>query len=313
MKNKVITGSCVLMIIMLLFLVIIRVSRKIDTVKITTIKNAYSFVSKEKEDEYISIPIFINSKNNYYINKEKIESSSLVDDNEENLVKLDLQETVLLKEYLKIDDEKFYLYNFKFKIVEENSLQLRKVYLKIDYISEIVKIDIGSFSYYKVPFYGENDEIISLTNLKAIVNDYENSKSVVGVIVGIKNNSKKNIELTNVLPLEINYCPSMSEIVEVDKIPESNEKIDNILGYKYDYINLNENISNYINIESGAVKYFLVPIKKIGNYVSSDFGIEINFIYEGEMRKMYIDDFLYFSNSTNIKYKDLEVLTYENH
>lgn len=313
MKNKIVIGSCILMLITLLALMIIRVSGKVDSIKITTIKKAYSFVSKFQEYEYINVPIFVNHKTNYYTDIKKIEETSLIDKNEENLVKLDLQKIESLNEIIKIDGEKFYLYHFKFKIIEENNFEFKDAYLKIDYINESVKINIGSFSYYKVPYYGESDEIISITNLKAIVNEVDQTKSIVGIVLGIKNKSKKSINIVDAIPLDTNFSSSISEIVELEEIPNSSEKIDELLGYKYDYINFSETIKPNISIDDEEVKYILIPLKKVGKYLSNDFGLEIDFLYENNIKKMFIDNFIYFSGINNIKYNDLEILIYENH
>lgn len=298
-------------------------SKRDNTIKLTIVKNAYSYLSTYDEVDELVLPIFINNKNNNYLIKENINNASITDEEEENILKLNVQSIEKYNYETIINNEKFYCYLYKFNILNnsknDSDININKAYLKLDYNNEVVKINIGSLSSKKILSFNENNNIISITNLKGIINDVkyqnQNRKDILAIAIGIKNNSNNNIIIKSIKPLDCNYKESLNEIKVLKELPSSNGNINDILGYDYKYNDITEEeIKGDFLINKNEKEILLLPLKKISAYCSNCFGLEIEFVFEGkedEIYKVYVDDFLFYTTK-NI-YEEFDILTYENY
>lgn len=318
-KNILIVFISLLFIFLIIFIINFY-SKKEDVVRITTVKNSYSFLSTFDEMDIINLPIYINTKKSDFTIENNINNAYITDEREDNIIKLKVKSINLTEHSAKINNEKFLCYLYNFEIISNcisDNIILNNAFLRLDYNSESIKLNIGSLSIKKIQSYSNKNNLIKVTNLKGIINDvnYKGNlkKDIFGIVIGINNISKKDIEIINIKPLDYNYSLSKNEVVFLDKIPSSDEKIDNLLGYNYNYFDI-ENKNNKTNflIESNEKKYILLPLKKISNYSSNCFGLEIEYRQSDnkEIYKLYIDDFMFYS--TKNFYEEFDILTYEN-
>ena len=309
MKKKVIVISALVFIFVMIMMV---VSKRENVLSITTIKRSYSMVTLKEQSEDMVVPIFFSVKDNYYVKINNINECMIVDMNEENGLKVDVIDIVDIREELKLNDKVFYCYSFKIKINTNINYNLKEAYLKIIYLCDEIKINIGSFDYQIVEKFG-GDELVSLSNLKGIINEEGNEKDIYGVFVGLKNKSNENIKITNIEVLNTNYRTSIYEVKEIDYIPEFTDNVSDILGYEYNYYKINETNGLSIYIDSNNTKFIFVHLKKIGNFNSNGFGLMIE-IEIGKIKKnIYFDDFLFYTAKEKLRYEDFEVVNYENH
>lgn len=298
-------------------------SDKEEMVKLTIVKDAYSFLSTYEETDELILPIYISNEKNSFVTKENINSAAITDENEENLLKLKIENIEKCNYKVSINDEKFQCYLFKFNIVVNSNafdyFAIDKAFLKLDYSNEVVKLNIGSFSLKKIKSYTDNNRFISITNLKGIINDIKYAtiykKDIVAIGIGIRNNTNKNIKIINIKPLDCNYQSSLKEMKFVESLPSSDEKINNILGYDYNfYEDYYYNEFNEFILQSNEKNFILLPLKKVADNFANSFGLEISFCFEDDIEKIYtiyLDDFLFFSSKN--EYSEYEILTYENH
>lgn len=318
-KKSVLVIICGLLICGLLFS-IVRMSKIDRVMKIATVKKSYNFLSLVDETDKLIIPIYININSSFISKKENIKKSFIVDEDENNVIKIDLTELERTSHTANIDDENYYCYLYSFDIDKTDNIVINDAYLRLDSNETIIKMSIGSITINKTSTFDNSNNLISITNLKGIINTLDNEKTkgskreVVGIALGLKNNYNESIEIKSITPLDCNYNPAFSEIIYLESLPNSNERINNILGYEYDYYHYNQNTSEEKVVISGKERInLLLPLKKIGPYSSNCFGLLVEFVNNRtkEEYKIYIDDFLFYtSKSENEEY---EVLIYENY
>ena len=234
---------------------------------------------------------------------------------EDNVFLLELNSISSSGNILKISGEEFYEYDYHFtfkgEFTEEVKETIEKAYLKIEMKEKEVKLCIGSLSFYKVLSYSDNYNSLDLVCLKAIVNELDEEKSIVGVVLGLKNSSSDAITINNINLLDINLKASNGEVKVIETVPDSTSDISTLLGYDYSYDSLVTDTLS-IDIASFETKYLLIPLKKVGELNSSRFGLQIDYLLFGDNKSYYIDDFLYFKTSQNLKKEDFDIFTYEN-
>ena len=295
---------------------VIYLSRGSETYKVTTIKSSYNVLSLTTETDEIVIPLYSNNKKCDLVNKDKVANCSICDLGEDNVFKLELNEVYPSGNILQISGEDFYEYNFRFtfkgEFKEELKATIEKAYLKIEMKEKEIKLCIGSLSYYKVLNYNDENNSLDLVCLKAIVNELDEEKSIVGVVIGLKNNSKSDLTINNINLLDINLKAANGEVKIISEVPQSTSDINTLLGYEYNYRELVNNNELSILIDSNETKYLLIPLKRVGEIYTNRFGLEIDYLFRGDEKTYYVDDFLYFKSNQNLKMEDFDIFTYEN-
>lgn len=299
-------------LIMIFILVIVKVSKRENILSITTIKRSYGMVTLTEKSEEIVVPLFFTVKDNYYVNIKNICEVMIIDKNEENGLKVELIEIVDVKEEITLVDKLFYCYSFKLKVNSDINYSLKEAYLKIIYLCDEIKINIGSFDFQVVEKFG-GDELITISNLKGIINERNKEKDIYGLCIGVKNKTSDNVKIVGIEVLNRNYKTSETEIKEIDYIPDFTDEVSDILGYEYNYFEIKEVDSLSIYIDGNEQKILFIPLKKVGNFSSNLFGIMIEVETDGVKKNIYYDDFLFFTSKEKLSYEDFEVISYENH
>lgn len=316
MKKKVLLIGLIVFGCLVTTLSIILFSKGSDTYKLTTIKSSYNILSLVDEKDEIVIPIYSNSKKCDIVDKKKVGNCSICDNLEDNVFKLSLNDITPSGNVLKISGEDFYEYNYHFTFLaefgDETRSLLDKAYLKIEMKEKEVRLCIGSLSYYKVLNYGDGFDTLDLVCLKAIVNELDDEKTIVGVVLGLRNNALTNVTLQNINLLDVNLKASNGEIKIISDVPSSTSDINSLLGYEYNIDGLSVDKDLDIKIDSTEVKYLLIPLKRIGEIYTNRFGLQIDYDINGDARTYYLDDFLYFTANQNLKLEDFDIFVYEN-
>ncbi len=315
-KRNIIFASLIGVAVLVFVLSIVLFSKGSDTYKLTTIKQAYNVLSLVNEKDEIVIPIYSNNKKCDFVDKKKVANCSITDTLEDNVFKLSLTDITSSGNVLKISGEEFYEYEYHFTFLGEYTEEVRslidKAYLKIELKEKEVRLCIGSLSYYKVLNYGDGINNLDLVCLKAIVNELDDEKTIVGVVMGLKNNSYDGLTISNINLLDVNLKASSGEIKIINEVPSSTDDISALLGYEYKVSGVAIDNALDISLDSYEVKYLLVPLKRVGDVYTNRFGLQIDYLINGKTMTYYLDDFLYFKANQNLKLEDFEIFTYEN-
>lgn len=307
MREKVvvlITSVSIVFLIVILFL-----SNVPKTIEITTFEKAYNMVQLDKSEQF-EIPLLINIENSYVVDEKNIESICI--NNNLELVKLDLVKIIFQNEKINLNNKWFYKYSFILKpnleLNNDFSIEINDANLEISFKKgESIKIGIGSFSYYYFNSY-KND--LSLSKLKGLVNDLK-GKTLVGVLIGLKNNKNSNVVIKNIIPLDLNINISSDEITYLHDFNQG-EDISDILGYKY---NLYEkHLNSEVTIEVNDEVNLFIPLKYQEKTIVNKLGFLIEYEIGNKRYYMCIDDFIFFDSNDYIKYSNNFIIyKYENH
>ncbi|MDD2492660.1 MAG: hypothetical protein RBR48_05515 [Bacilli bacterium] len=304
------TISVVLVAIMMIVL------KPSSTVKLTTVKKAYSYVSCFQEEENMQISILINDLNHSITNKEKYSSISIADKVHHNEIVISLEEIEYCDETYIINNETFYQYIYSFclpfKTEDKFLLEIEDAYLCMQYRNIDINLAIGSFSYYKVPYFGDGKAYLSISKLKPIVNDFNQEKILVAVVVGINNQTKQEIIIKKIVALDLNlqFDGADFTILEDEVFPNSN--ISTLLGKSYTIHSMKDIDSEvFLTIPPNTAINYLLPIKYHGTLKTNKMGFLIEYTIGAESNTLYYDEFLFFTTTAN-RYPEVTVLTVDN-
>lgn len=291
--------------ISILVLVIMIIVKKVPkTIEVTTFKKAYNMVLVS-DDEYLEIPIFISNKNSFFTEKENIESI-IISNNDESL-KFNLDSISECSEKIHLKDKWFFKYIYKLKPIIDKTvdftLEIINAKLEIDFKRGTnASISIGSLSIYA---YNNTSDVIAISKLKGLVNEVD-ANTLVGILIGIKNTSNKDLKIKNIYPLDANIIASYNEIIELNDFNQK-ESISKIVGYDYKlYENIyNDDLDVGLNDE---IKLF-IPLKYMDKLIVNKVGFLLEFEYDMQIQYFLIDDFLFF-DSNDYLLSDIRGLVY---
>ena len=306
-------------VIILIIGVILSISLHVDTFEVMTIPRSYSYVSTYSDQDEMDVYVYVSTKNSYLTKKEYVSNAFICSNKTGDILNVKLLDITDCENKKKIYNHNFYLFKFSFDIsfntTTEYELSIKDAVLTLDYNSKEVNLELGSFYYYKMPYYGDSTNHLTITSLKPILGYIEENRTVSGFRIGLRNNSSKKIRIVDVKLLDPNIYPSLREVKIVDD-ENGIETMSSILGYNYNLkskevetsdLDLEINKNDNINI--------VIPIKYIEDYPINSFGFIISYTEEGseEVIKYYYDDFIFF-NSIQETYEEskLKISTYDN-
>ena len=295
---------------------------KSDMFSITTFKKSYNYVTTvDSENELMEVLIYLSDKNISMTNEEKIINSNIYDKNTTDTIEVKLSKITDMDFKQEIKGKGYNLFSFifilpKISSSEEIELKMNEAILQLNLISYDINLEIGSFYYMCIKEIGSN--YLSISKLKPIVNVINYNKTLVGLDMSFYNNTNKTIMINKIKVLENGIYVSNHDIKKLEKEISSNEQIDNILGYKYDYKtndSFNDLSSNNLSLEITNINNeFIIPIKYDTDYPISSCGIMIEFIIDGKNEKLYFDDFLFFKdNELSYPSEKIIIKQYENY
>lgn len=295
MKKYLSIGTCVL-IIMTIISIIILLSKEPKEFKITTLKRDYHQVYLEEEETSLEIVIFSNHKSDKYLNKEMINRASLLENNHQNSYRVFVKEIAYLNDSITLKGEKFYC--FKMIINIESMLEeinIPEAILSLEYYNNIVfNLSIGWVSLYKVSHFGSLNNELAICQLKGYTTVDEGIKKLQAIVIGLRNNSDKIINVNEITPLAGDVF--FNNIIEID---DPNERFEG----NFDIYNIEEEKEIAIELLPNETKYYILPIKYKLRKNLSNLGLEILYLKEGKVNQMFFDDFVFFSNNQISKFE----------
>lgn len=290
-----------------------------QTIMITAIQKSYSCVSTYEENDTFEVILYLSNKRSSITNKKMINNCYISDENTLDQIKLELLEIQDLKYNEKIKNQNFHLFSYVFEIKsfvdEEYELNFNKATLLFETSDNSYNIKLGSFYYYKMPFYGDNEHYISISKLSPILEKVKGNKTIVALNMIISNDSKNDIEIINVKLLNSIVYPSLEEIL-IEKNINIQKSLSSLLGYNYQLFNdIVEEEFVDLEIKKNSGIEILIPLKYRDYYNINTIGFVLNYQIKGEndIHKYYFDDFIFFTSNNIIVNEDEMVISrYEN-
>ena len=199
---------------------------------------------------------------------------------------------------------------------EEYQFSINDAILSMEAIDQNYNIKLGSFYYYKLPYYGDADNLISVSKLLPVLSKINGNDTIGAINIEISNNYNSDIEIIDFKLLENNIFISSKDIKEINEDINNNLSLSTILGYQY-------NIKTEIFIEREDFKKniynkekinLIIPLKYLNNYSINKLGFIIKYRNKdsNKISYLYYDDFVYFSSNNFIVNEDeLNIYLYE--
>lgn len=307
-------------VIILLVAVVITIALHVETFEVMSVPRSYSYVSTYTDNDEMNVLVYVSSKNSYLTKKEGVKNSYVSGNNDNDLLKVNLIDIIDKENKTKVYGHEFYLFEFcfdiPFKTTTEYELSINDAVLTLDYGTKEVTITLGSFYYYKMPYYGDEQNNLIVTSLKPVLGYIGDNKTISGIQIGIRNNANVDITICDIKLLDPNIYPSLEEIKVLDGIVSGFETMSSILGYNYEEKSNSidtGNVSLTVNKKDELV--IVIPIKYLEEYPINSLGFIISYKENGssEIIRYYYDDFVFF-NSMKETYDERRVVinTYEN-
>lgn len=307
-------------IVILLIALIISIAMHIDSFEVMTIPRSYSYVSTISDSDEMDVLVYVSSKNSYITRTSGIKNAYIKNNKNTDEVQIKILDITDCDVKTKVYGHTFYLYEFSFDITfpttSEYELAINDALLILEYDTKDVTLELGSFYYYKTPYYGDNSNNLIVTSLKPVLGYLDENRTVSGIRIGLRNNSNQKIIICDIKLLDPNIYASLGEIKIIEEDINGLETMSSILGYNY-YLKTKEKDDATINLEIDKKdEYdFIIPIKYLEDYPINSFGFIISYKEENSdvIVKYYYDDFIFF-NSMKETYDEtkIKIATYEN-
>ena len=314
-RNFVIIIALALLVSGIVVFIVIKTLNS-NEVFLTIVPKSYCYVSLNNEEKEIELMVYVSDKKSFVTKEEKvihsyIESYDRIDKLLINLVGIkDLNTKVY------INNRNYYLYSYKYEVPvkaeEEYELSIPNAIVIMDFPEDEVKLNIGSFYFQKVPYYGDKESNLSVSRVKGIVNYVDNNKTLVGVLLGFRNLSTRNIYIKNIEIIDKTVYPAMNEAIVKKEEFGYSDSISKILGYDYDYYKGEENNNCNFLVKGEEILEIVVPLKYKSNYIIDNISFKISYEIDGELFTFYSDKINMFNDmNVYIDESKLEVISYD--
>ena len=307
--KEIIIITSIFLVLVFGFVMIFVLSSKFDDVEILSIRKEYNLVFN-KEDEYVGIPLYIEKKNTFLSDYEKVSSISISNDDNKFIAYLEGIEKGIEIEY---NNKKYYeyIYYISFKAYDDFNEPVFMPDAKINIAynnNEFISLSIGNMCLYFNKNEESNNDLI-ITKLSAVTNIVNGMETIVGLNVTIYNNADSNIEINKI---KIN-----NKFYELDYMNYETKSLDA-------FTNLKERNNNYsytqISISNGDMKVSIdksksfemfIPIKFTKNiYIVDRLPLYIDYKLSGVDKKMVIDDFQFMSITNALAFNGIDKYVY---
>lgn len=290
-------------VLLVLGLIIMSIIRKPKQIKMTTVKESYNCLASKNEDYVLDINILINQKNSYITNLKEINHAYI--GNDDDLYKVEVK-AIEYGYKTKIEVEEYHLYSFNIHLNLEFDIEIENAAFIVYYLNQKeIAIDIGSISLYKVV----NDDYydLSITNLKGIINEIANKKTLVGIVFEIKNNTNETLIINNIFLFNINTF--ITGIYEIgDKEIGYTDNISNIIDKEYHL----DDKEITVNKEVESTKKYILTLGYKNHYQIPNLGFKIDYSVKSFNREYVFTSFTFFNDHRrNIPINELEFYMYE--
>lgn len=313
-KLKLICGIIILVLFVGAVTITAIFTRKKDEFFLTTIPKSYCLVTDTALEKEVEAMLYVSNKKSFVTDIKKISSAYISSRNRLDKLKVDLKSITDCNTSSIIKSKEYFLYSYVFTLpiidATDYDLSINDAIIILEYFNEEIEIKLGSFYFYKIPYFGDKYENMSISKLKGIVNYVNGNKTLVGIVLGINNKTNNDLTISDIELLDKSVKVSMEEVQELVGDAQSSDDISSLLGYDYDLYEI-ENGNNTITIEKKEVAYFIVPIKYLNNYIIDSAAIKINYMLGDDTFYYYLDNIKLFTDfNMIIDEGNLEVLSY---
>ena len=317
--NLKVVIPCVLFVIISIVILILCL-KKPAQIRVTTVLTPYNILSKVEDKDTIAIDLYVNHKDSYFTDENKIVSSSLNGNDAMYKIRLKSIENNKTKTTLyKEDYYSFtYVFDFDYKFLTEYRDEIEKVNLNICFSNGVeTNIYIGSLSIYKYEVAYENQENndIAVTTIKTIDELNKNNviKGLFGCNLGIRNLTNQEVKIISIEALDV----SIEKAMCFKEMDDANEKCINNIYESYPSIS---NDYESVVIEKNSVKFVSIPIviKRLNDYNIGTFGLKITYeirengeVLSKKTKDYYMSKFSFYSSNYSFKEENLKYYEYE--
>lgn len=253
----------IVFIIPIVIVTFIACKKKTEQPYLVCEKNSYFGIGEK--DISFSIPLYVSSKYNFYLNKDEISSIHLIDNMEKNTYLLNLKEIVKQENDLKYQGKILSKYNLnvEFPNFVSTYLKISSASLSLKYQNdEKYIIDIGS-----IVFFNEfEEEVMNIKSVKGIVNNVipknnEMLPTTTGIYLNIVNEKSEELIITDIILLNGFGEVDTNNIVTTSKKLEDNTTdINTFLNGNYQLMYKKNNSPSELKIKEKEEQNIIIPI-----------------------------------------------------
>lgn len=271
-------------------IVIFSFKEKPEVINYFSIENNYSRLLTT--NEVLSIPIYFSDNKNFLIDSNNVSNVSLKNDIIE--VAVDIK-AINYESTMTYKNKTFYQYSFLIefsKITIDNlEMEMLDAKLLITYKnSEILEIEIGNLFLNFGDVQGSDH--IDLRYLSGIVNEIDDKKYLVGIIIKVDNFTTQPIQIksisTNVSKMAFSIESSFLSLHSFD----SETDLEEIFG-EFDvlFFSVNSDFQLLLNDDY----YYVIPVMYQELVKINRLPIIIEYVYNNQEYRYVIDDFMFFN------------------
>lgn len=314
-KNRLIFVSLIVIAFIVVVTIISVFTKKKEEFYLTIVPKSYCFVTDNKVDKELEAMVYVTNKESFITDKDQITNAYIESRNRLDKLKIYLKSISDCNITKVINKKIYYLFSFVFTLPQVDAtnydLCINDAILLLECINDEIEIKLGSFYYYKIPYFGDESENLSISKLKGIVNYVNANKTLVGLVLGLRNNSKDDITITSIDIFDKTIHPSMSDIKLIDDDVSSSDNLSGLLGYEYNIYKEEDKEAKDIVIYKDETVNYLIPLKYINDYIIDSASMVINYQVNNKDYSYYLDNITLFTDfNLTIDESKLEVLTY---
>lgn len=250
----------------------------------------------------LKIPLYIEKGKEFYFNIAKIKECYLKDHQTFQVYEMVVTNINRTTQKVRYENKDLYAYDFllTFDYCTEASIRVLDAYLDIEYENgENFKVDIGSV----LLSQNTNSNNLSITRVKPVVNNYINinDKSLpttVAVMITLDNRSESEVSIKEIDILNSVVVTNYQKVKELDNIDyESNYNINDIIDGEYQLVEKSNADSFDITIMPSSKINLIIPFNYLKLEVVKEAGLQIKYIYQGNMKTTIIEPIPFFNSS----------------
>lgn len=295
-ENKTLILAISLIVVFVLSMILVFVLyHKYESFTILSVKREYNYVLTSEED-IISIPLFFESKKSFLTSKDQVTSTSISNDSYKYtsfLEKIEEGETI------KYNEKKYYTFYFiiSFRNYDKfsNPVFIENGVFSVSYQNgEVMDFSIGNLNLY-INSADITNEDIYLFNMSAVTNNINNTETIVGINLKLKNNTTKDLQIESITLSNKFY--DLDYMNYENKIIDTKTDLSKKDGYSYETLSISKGNMNVL-IEKEESKELFIPLKYMNGILYIDrLPLYIKYSINGQENILIIDDFMFLSKS----------------
>jgi hypothetical protein len=287
-------------------IILIKDKDYIDSIEILSIKKDYARIITDNEP--IDIPVYISSENSFFTSSDNIVDARILSDFDE--VEIKISQIKNQKQVVTYNNKQYYLYYYE--------IDLNNVYtlgLKLDFINanisltynndETLNLEIGDLSLLFHEITGSNH--LDYSRMYSV----HDQDAIIGIYIEMINKTGQEITIKSIDVLNNNMFLNLNKAKIVYEPLNHLQPIDEIIpGFQ----NL---VTEFPNPQDFSFKHnnaIFIPINYLNtfNYINR-FPLMISYEYNNTIYDYIIDDYLFYSQISDLYNGLFEIQTYQYH